>query len=47
MNPDDERGQLAYDLIRRKLRYLDGRPLRLIRLSTGGADASGLATGVS
>ena len=41
LNPEDERGQLAYDLIRKKLRYLDGRPLRLIRLSTGGAGMSG------
>ncbi|HYV14583.1 MAG TPA: hypothetical protein VE972_01015 [Conexibacter sp.] len=34
LHPTDWQAQLAYDLLRPKLRRLDGPPLRLARLST-------------
>jgi hypothetical protein len=34
LHPTDWQAQLAYDLLRPKLRRLDGPPLQLVRLST-------------
>jgi hypothetical protein len=41
LDPDDWQAQLAYDLLRPKLRDLEGKALNIVRLDTGGTVSGG------
>jgi Protein of unknown function (DUF3800) len=40
LNPDEWQTRASFDLLRDKMRYVDGRALQLIKLDTGGSEGS-------